>query len=94
MHNLEQYYTEEAWRMFSALYMNDWTNSPSQQILLKQLNNETDISATVVGIYGDAYCNQIIFQKIPALDNLSILDCMGSIKLRNRLKEMLMRCPY
>ena len=58
----------------------------------KELNNQIDIGR-VVHYHNLEYSIEWINSKIPALDNLTPLECMENNELTLRLKVCLMRFP-
>lgn len=94
MDYLENYYSgDENWLFFSSLYEEFWIDNDISKLLLKKMNNNLDIAYV---IYGKFENNSIsmLNQKIPALNNLSITDCLEEEHLIKRLKECLMRMPF
>ena len=89
-HRLEQYYqSDDNWNCFSSFY----AVIPDSKItlqLLAILNGDILLTKTIEGIVGDSSL-EWVQRKIPALDNLTPLDCINNPVLFNRLKEMLMR---
>ncbi len=91
---LEQYYGKDGdhdWANVvksSALF---WTDSPLQQELVHLLSGRKDLAIVINDRIGEKYAASWLKKKIPALDNLRPLDCLGSDQLLRRLKEALMR---
>ncbi|RKE56062.1 hypothetical protein [Sphingobacterium detergens] len=89
MIKLEQYYPgDEEWTAFSTLY-----RSMPQLAVLTELKNrflDESLVYVIVGIVGDAALAWAE-RKIPALDHLRPVDCVGNTGLERRLKTMLMR---
>ena len=93
MHNLEKYYSgDDNWKEFVELYEEFWSENDFQDSLLKELNNDLDIAKVVYGKF-PSNTLKIINQKVPALDDLKIIDCVSSKQLILRLRECLMRMP-
>jgi len=93
MHNLEKYYSgDDNWKEFVELYEEFWSENDFQDSLLKELNNDLDIAKVVYGKF-PSNTLKIIKQKVPALDDLKIIDCVNSKQLILRLRECLMRMP-
>lgn len=93
MDYLENYYSgDENWLFFSSLYEEFWIDNDISKLLLKKMNNNLDIAYVIYGKFKDRSIF-ILNQKIPALNNLSIIDCLEEERLIKRLKECLMRMP-
>ncbi len=91
IHHLENYYSGDlAWNQFVNLYKEFWTNNSITQELLQMLNHHRDIGEVIYGKFGSSSLS-IITLPIPALDNLSIANCIYTPHLIKRLKEFLMR---
>ena len=90
-HHLENYYSGDwAWNQFVSLYEEFDTSNPLTKELLQQLNNHRDIAQVIYGKFGFSSLS-VITQPVPALDNLSIANCIAAPNLLQRLKECLMR---
>ena len=90
-HHLENYYSSDlAWNQFVNLYKEFWTNNSITEELLQLLNHHRDIAEVIYGKFGSSSL-LIITLPIPALDNLSIANCISTPHLIKRLKECLMR---
>jgi len=90
-HHLENYYSGDlAWNQFVNLYKEFWTNNSITQKLLQMLNHHRDIAEVIYGKFSYSSLS-IITLPIPALDNLSIANCIYTPHLIKRLKECLMR---
>ena len=90
-HHLEDYYSVDlAWNQFVSLYKEFDTNNSLTKELLQQLNYHRDIAQVIYGKFGSSSLS-VITQPVPALDNLSIADCIAAPNLLQRLKECLMR---
>ncbi|WP_289063028.1 hypothetical protein [uncultured Zobellia sp.] len=93
MHQLEQYYKgEENWLNFVDLYNEFWNENNNQIELLKALNNNLTIAKVIYGKMGNSSLKWIN-EKIPALDNLSPIECTKNPELIKRLKVCLKRMP-
>jgi len=94
MNKLEQYFDSNgslAWDTLVKLATETyWTNSESQKLLGRSLNNHTDIAKVMYARLGEASL-QWIHNKVPALDGLSPLECLETLELIKRLKEGLCR---
>ena len=85
-HYLENYYSGDlVWNRFVNLYVEFWTDNS-----LQRLNHHRDIAQVIYGKFGSSSLS-VITQPVPALDNLSIADCIAAPNLLQRLKECLMR---
>ena len=90
-HHLENYYAGDwAWNQFVSLYEEFDTNNSLTKELLQQLNYHRDIAQVIWGKFGSSSLS-VITQPVPALDNLSIANCIAAPNLLQRLKECLMR---
>ena len=90
-HYLENYYSgDSAWNQFVSLYEEFDTSNSLPKELLQQLNYHRDIAQVIWGKFGSSSLS-VITQPVPALDNLSITDCIAVPNLLQRLKECLMR---
>jgi len=90
-HHLENYYSgDSAWNQLVSLYEDLDTNNSLTKELLQQLNYHRDIAQVIYGKFGFSSLS-VITQPVPALDNLSIADCIAAPNLLQRLKECLMR---
>lgn len=94
-HSLENYFSgDESWRMFVDLYRETWDACDFQTELIEKLNMHIDIAIVIYGKMTQK--NRIlswINTAIPALDELSPIDCLETEILLTRLKTMLMRMP-
>jgi hypothetical protein len=90
-HYLENYYSgDSAWNQFVSLYEEFDTSNPLTKELLQRLNYHRDIAQVIWGKFGSSSLS-VITQPVPALDNLSIANCIAAPNLLQRLKECLMR---
>ena len=90
-HHLENYYSGDwAWNQFVSLYEEFDTSNSLTKERLQQLNYHRDIAQVIWGKFGSSSLS-VITQPVPALDNLSIADCIAAPNLLQRLKECLMR---
>lgn len=88
---LENYYSGDlVWNRFVSLYMEFWTDNSLTKELLQQLNHHRDIAQVIYGKFGSSSLS-VITQPVPALDNLSIADCIAAPNLLQRLRECLIR---
>ncbi len=88
---LEQYFdNEESWLKFSKLFKEFWNNSDSQIELLKLCDNRKDIAMVIYYHIGNDY-KKWLNSKVPALDNLTPLECFKNDILLKRLKVYLTR---
>lgn len=93
MSKLEQYYSgDNDWNEFVALYDEFWTNNQFQQELADVLGGKIDLAKVIYGKFSTSSL-VAINQKVPALDNLTILECIESEQLILRLRVCLMRMP-
>jgi len=91
MAELEQYYNgQKNWLEFSSNFNEEWKSSEFQKTLLSKLNNQIDI-ASVVYFHIEEHSLEWINKKIPALSNLTPLECLKTEETTNRLKVCLMR---
>lgn len=91
---LELYYSgDKDWDEMVQMAKEDfWIDSDYQGKLLNTLKNHLDIAMVIYARLGNGSLNWVN-QKIPALDNLTPLECLESSDLIKRLKEGLMRFP-
>ena len=88
---LENYYSGDlVWNRFVSLYVEFWTDNSLTKELLQQLNYHSDIAQVIYGKFGSSSLS-VITQPVPALDNLSIADCIAAPNLLQRLRECLIR---
>ncbi|MBA6157373.1 hypothetical protein H3Z83_12720 [Tenacibaculum sp. S7007] len=91
MIELEQYYKgQKSWEIFIEVFDYNWKNSEFQKTLLSKLDNRIDLAKAIDYIIGETSLSWLN-KNIPALDNLTPLECLKSEKLINRLKVCLMR---
>ena len=90
-HHLENYYSgDSAWNQLVSLYKDFDTNNSLTKELLQRLNHHRDIAQVIYGKFGSSSLS-VITQPVPALDNLSIADCIAAPNLLQRLRECLIR---
>ncbi|PKV51538.1 uncharacterized protein DUF2384 [Aquimarina sp. MAR_2010_214] len=91
MAELEKYFDgQKSWLDFLSNFNEEWKSSEFQKSLLNKLNNQIDIAKVIYFHIGENSL-EWINKKIPALDNLTPLECLKTEKTTNRLKECLMR---
>lgn len=91
MIELEQYYKgQKSWENFIEIFDYNWKNSEFQKTLLSKVDNRIDLAKVIDYIIGETSLSWLN-KNIPALDNLTPLECLKSEKLINRLKVCLMR---
>lgn len=91
MIKLEQYFSgEENWIKLSNYCASFWSDSDIQSKLLAYLENRIDLAQV---IYYHLQGNSIswIYSKVPALDNLTPIECLKTEQTTKRLKVCLMR---
>ncbi|MBN3822063.1 hypothetical protein G3O00_00320 [Burkholderia sp. Ac-20384] len=92
MHRLEQYYPGDAsWQRFVAVF----SQSRSKQEVLElaqSLDGDVDLATVIYEVVGPGY-NTWIRRKVPAMDDLTPIDCIRDPALMNRLRTTLMRFP-
>ena len=87
---LEQYYLgDDEWEQFISYYINISNTSHTLQ-LASSLNGDITLAKTIEGIVGNTSLDWIK-RKIPALDNISPIECLNNKNLLMRLRSMLMR---
>jgi hypothetical protein len=92
MDELENYYSgDSAWNTFSYVF-DEFRTRPEVHSLTKTLGGRLDLACVIYGKVGSGY-PQWLSKHIPALGNLTPLQCLGDAALLNRLREMLMRMP-
>jgi len=90
---LEQYYKgDKNWIKHSNCFSEHWIDSDFQIKLLGYLDNRIDL-AQVIFYHHKKNSISWLNSKVPALDNLTPLDCLNDEILTNRLKVCLMRSP-
>lgn len=93
MGKLEQYFEgEESWIKYSSMFDDDWTNSDVQLKLLEMCNGQLDIAKVIFYHLGKSSLKWMN-SNVPALDNLSPLECLNDENLIKRLKVCLHRFP-
>ena len=91
MIELEQYYKgQSSWDKFIEVFDNNWKDSEFQKDLLSKVDNRIDLAKVIDYHFGETSLNWLD-KNIPALDNLTPLECLKSDNLINRLKVCLMR---
>jgi hypothetical protein len=93
MSEIEKFFDEDNWIKFSSLFENKLDEKSGKLTLIEILENDTGLANVIFAAFGIeslAWINQ----KIPALDNLTPKECLVNDKLKNRLKECLMRMPW
>ena len=91
MIELEQYFRgQSSWDKFIEVFDKNWKNSEFQKTLLLKVDNRIDLAKVIDYHIGETSLNWLD-KNIPALDNLTPLECLKSEKLINRLKVCLMR---
>jgi len=88
---LEHYYKgDKSWTKYSNIFGEDWTDSDFQKEILALVNNQIDL-AKVIYYHNTEFSIKWLNSKVPALDNLTPLECLKDIELTKRLKVCLMR---
>ena len=89
---IEQYYSgDENWNEWVEMCKEDfWENSDYQKSLLDKLKENLDLAIVIYGRLGTESINWVE-KKVPALENLTPLECLTSKKLILRLRKCLMR---
>ena len=91
MIELEQYFKgQKKWKEYSSIFGDDWIDSDYQKLLLFKLDNRIDL-AKVIYYHIRETSLDWLNKKIPALDELTPLQCLESEKTIDRLKACLMR---
>ena len=91
--NLENYYSGDfAWHRFLSLYEDCWNDNSTTTQLITYLKGNVDIAKVIYGKFGESSLS-VITQSVPALEGLSIIDCVNDLNHIRRLKECLMRMP-
>jgi len=90
--SLEYHYSGDiVWNRILSLAKKEWTNSKSQkQLVYKLKGSSIDMAIVMYAKLGEESMDWI-FKKVPALENLTPLECLESPALIKRLKECLMR---
>lgn len=88
----EDYSTEESWLMYVSLFDNYWNKYEFQLELLAACNGHLDIAKVISYHLGD-HSLKWMTSKVPALGDLTPLDCVNNDNLRDRLKVCLRRFP-
>jgi len=91
MSEIEKYFNAEKWKKFSSIFKSK-ENNPKFIELVNALENDIEIANVIYEEFESESLNWIN-EKIPALDNLTPKECLANSKLKNRLKECLMRMP-
>lgn len=95
MIRLEQFWKEsdtESWQNFVSLCDEFWIDSVMQTQLLTELSGDIEI-AKVINYHLLENALKWISTKVPALDDLTPLECMKTEILKKRLKTALLRFP-
>ena len=88
---LEKYYPgDKKWRDFVSVFEDKWTNSKLQIELLNALNDKKDLAIVIYGIM-TIHCLNYLNARIPALGQLTPLECLQNKTLIKRLRVCLMR---
>lgn len=91
MAELEKFYLgDEAWRSFALICSDDWGKCVFKTELLENLDGREEEAMV---IYYRLLDDAIVWlnTKIPALENLTPLECVKNDQLRKRLREVLLR---
>lgn len=93
MERLENEYPGDAdWQSTVALYEEDYLDDDARE-LAKALGDHLDMAVILRGKRGLEEGLWWIGQNVPALDNITPLECLESPTLIKRLKTALMRMP-
>ncbi|WP_396332789.1 hypothetical protein [Burkholderia anthina] len=92
MHELEQYYPGDAsWQRFVKVF--DKSKSKQEVLALAQsLNGDVELATVIYEVVGPGY-DGWIHEKVPALDDLTPVECICDPALTKRLRTVLMRFP-
>lgn len=88
----DEYPGDAAFARFSETCEESWKVFPDQQLLLEKLRGDIGL-ARAVAYHCAEYSLQWLEQEIPALDNASPLECLGTEAGVRRLRTCLMRIP-
>lgn len=92
MDALENRYSgDAAWSKFAEMF-DEFKGDINVVELAKILNGQIDLAMVIHGKVGAGGKNWIN-EKIPSLENISPMECLGDSILLKRLREMLMRMP-
>ncbi|PFH29817.1 MULTISPECIES: antitoxin Xre/MbcA/ParS toxin-binding domain-containing protein [Burkholderia] len=93
MHRLEQYYAgDDSWNAFSALFAK-YQDLPEVQRLARDLDGQLDLACTIYWVAGPESARKWINSRVPALDDIRPVDCVGNPDGVKRLRVCLMRMP-
>ena len=91
MSEIENYYNEEKWLKFSSLFKSN--EKTEWKTLNRIFENDDRLTNVIFEQFGVASLNWIE-QKVPALNDLTPKECLKTEKLKQRLKESLMRMDW
>ena len=87
MHQLEQYYPGDAsWQRFVAAFGQSKSKQEVRD-LAQSLKGDIDLATVIYEVAGPGY------DKVPAMDDLTAVDCIRDPELLKRLRTTLMRFP-
>lgn len=93
MHKLENHYSgDKDWAALEELGLRAHRDVPMVLKISKALDGDLGLACVIYEVIGGgafAWLNQ----KLPVLDNIRALDCVGDSVLIKRLREALMRFP-
>lgn len=93
MGQLEKYYAgDESWEKYVKLYEEDYLDD-NAHTLAKSIGGHLDLAVVIYGKRGLKEGLWWLEQNVPALNNITPIDCLASPKLIRRLRETLMRMP-
>lgn len=89
---LEKYYLgDEAFTKFSRAFAADWEGFPHKDALLK-LVGDIELARPIARHLGADF-SEWLHSKVPALDDITPMECLSSKSGIRRLKSCLMRMP-
>ncbi|KVE87600.1 hypothetical protein WI99_10660 [Burkholderia cepacia] len=92
MHQLEKYYPGDAsWQRFVSVFGNSKSRQEVRD-LAQSLNGDIDLATVIYEVVGPGY-GKWIHEKVPAMDDLTAVDCIRDPELLKRLRTTLMRFP-
>ena len=80
---------EKDWEKFANYYTSIEIDRKNTKKLLSKFNNDHELVGVIEGLIGENTLDWIE-RKIPALDNIRPVDCIGNKSKVEKLKKMLM----
>jgi len=83
---------DDSFKNLARTYDSEWETCTFKQDLLEAVNNNLDIAIVIYGTLLDASMSWVS-SSVPALDDLSPIQCMNSSSGTQKLKQILLSFP-